>query len=248
MALLLNFRGGGHPKNKLLNGFTMAEVLITLGIIGIVVSMTMPIFIANYRKKVIEARLAAFYSKINQAVQMAEADFGPKEYWDLTPSAGYVTDENGRPDYSKPKVLAWFNQYMRPYIKVIKIVPEGGFIVVYLIDGSCMRIAGQSIQFYPFAKDYKGFKDTSISGIRFFTFYLSTAVNTDDSAQIQRAKYHMGKAVEPYVFEWDGREESLVTNTYYGCYESNPRERAYCTMIIMRNGWKIPDDYPLKIR
>ncbi len=35
------------------NGFTLAEVLITLGIIGIVAAMTMPALIANYQKKVL---------------------------------------------------------------------------------------------------------------------------------------------------------------------------------------------------
>ena len=33
-------------------GFTLAEVLITLGIIGIVAAMTIPNLIENYQKKV----------------------------------------------------------------------------------------------------------------------------------------------------------------------------------------------------
>ena len=36
------FRGGGAPANKLLKGFTLAEVLITLGVLGIVIAMTLP--------------------------------------------------------------------------------------------------------------------------------------------------------------------------------------------------------------
>lgn len=31
--------------------FTLAEVLVTLGIIGVVVALTLPAVIANYRKK-----------------------------------------------------------------------------------------------------------------------------------------------------------------------------------------------------
>ena len=34
--------------------FTLAEVLITLGIIGIVAAMTMPMLIAKYQKLVVE--------------------------------------------------------------------------------------------------------------------------------------------------------------------------------------------------
>ena len=33
------------------NGFTLAEVLITLGIIGVVAALTMPALIGNYQKK-----------------------------------------------------------------------------------------------------------------------------------------------------------------------------------------------------
>lgn len=39
------------------NGFTMAEVLITIGIIGIVMAMTLPSLIANYKKRIISEQL-----------------------------------------------------------------------------------------------------------------------------------------------------------------------------------------------
>lgn len=51
-TLLLNFRGGGHPQSKSLKGFTLAEVLITLGVIGIVAAMTFPSIVAKYQKVV----------------------------------------------------------------------------------------------------------------------------------------------------------------------------------------------------
>lgn len=38
-------------------GFTLAEVLITLGIIGVVAAMTMPSLIQNHRKKFLQLRL-----------------------------------------------------------------------------------------------------------------------------------------------------------------------------------------------
>ena len=38
-----------HENNK--KGFTLAEVLITLGIIGVVAALTIPGLIANHRKK-----------------------------------------------------------------------------------------------------------------------------------------------------------------------------------------------------
>ena len=50
-----------------LNGFTLAEVLITLGIIGVVAAMTMPSLIANYKVKQTVTQL----KKINSTLQNA---------------------------------------------------------------------------------------------------------------------------------------------------------------------------------
>ena len=47
--------GGGNRAGEL--GFTLAEVLITLGIIGIVAALTIPQLISNYQKKVVPIRL-----------------------------------------------------------------------------------------------------------------------------------------------------------------------------------------------
>lgn len=47
-------------KDNIYNGFTLAEVLITLGIIGVVAAMTLPGLIAKHRKTVIETKLARF--------------------------------------------------------------------------------------------------------------------------------------------------------------------------------------------
>ena len=40
-----------HTLTKQKLGFTLAEVLITLGIIGIVAAMTIPVLMTNYQKK-----------------------------------------------------------------------------------------------------------------------------------------------------------------------------------------------------
>lgn len=45
--------------------FTLAETLITLGIIGIVAAMTMPALIANYQKKVLEQQAKQAYSLLS---------------------------------------------------------------------------------------------------------------------------------------------------------------------------------------
>lgn len=56
------------------------------------------------------------------------------------------------------------------------------------------------------------------------------------------------KGMEPFLYKWDGDENSLYTDSTYGCNNnSNNGSGAYCTAIIQRNGWKIPKNYPRRI-
>lgn len=54
--------------------FTMAEVLITLGIIGIVAALTIPQLIKNYQHKELEAAFKKQYSILAQAITHMDAD------------------------------------------------------------------------------------------------------------------------------------------------------------------------------
>ena len=61
---------------RLEKGFTMAEVLITLAIIGIVAAMTLPSLINNRRSKALETALKKNYSVIEQVLNMYYAQKG----------------------------------------------------------------------------------------------------------------------------------------------------------------------------
>lgn len=54
---LLARRGGQSLKLSHSQGFTLAEVLITLGIIGVVAALTIPNLVANHRAKELEIAL-----------------------------------------------------------------------------------------------------------------------------------------------------------------------------------------------
>ncbi len=58
------------------NAFTLAEVLITLGIIGVVAALTLPSVVANYQKKVWVAQLKETYSILSQGFQKMLSDDG----------------------------------------------------------------------------------------------------------------------------------------------------------------------------
>lgn len=63
-------------NKKVFAGFTLAEVLITLVIIGIVVALTLPTLINNYQKTEYVTALKKFYASTNQALVQMATDYG----------------------------------------------------------------------------------------------------------------------------------------------------------------------------
>lgn len=76
------------------NGFTLAEVLITLGIIGVVAAMTMPSIIQNQRDKETVSRLKKVYSTLSQAALFAQNEHGDFDTWNVIDSNQASTQEN----------------------------------------------------------------------------------------------------------------------------------------------------------
>ena len=69
------------PKRK--TAFTLAEVLITLGIIGVVAALTLPSVIQSYKEKETVAKLKKTYSILNQAMANAVNEYGTLDTWEL---------------------------------------------------------------------------------------------------------------------------------------------------------------------
>ncbi len=78
--------------------FTLAEVLITLGKIGVVAAMTIPTLIANIKGARIRTQLKKGISTLNQAARLNLAnndwDFGTVNYSDPTMKMTTLLDEN----------------------------------------------------------------------------------------------------------------------------------------------------------
>lgn len=71
------------PPNKVKFGFTLAEILITLGIIGVVAAMTIPNLIANNKAHRLKSQFLESYSIVQQVFKQMEADdvsLNPKDY------------------------------------------------------------------------------------------------------------------------------------------------------------------------
>ena len=187
-----------HPSRftRTKAAFTLAEVLITLGIIGVVAAMTLPALVQNYKKQAVETKLAKFYSTINQAIAQSEVENGSKMYW--TPMSEITPEE-------------WYNKYLKKYIKSLKSAKNNSLnnrFDIYFADGSLVTFSTEGWQFYPFAKDYEvvekqeadgeNYNDLNrkAGGVKLFSFMFTPHYN--DAAR----KYHYQKGVEPYLIYW----------------------------------------------
>lgn len=237
-------------KMKKSNAFTLAEVLITLGIIGIVAAMTMPTLIQKNNNRVVETRLMKFYSAINQAVKMAEVDYGDKKIWfeDLT---GAEIDKDGKPVPGSSDAEKWFNKYLAPYMKIIKTETlSNGTFIVYFPDGSALKLGGSHTTrdwlFYP-GKAQKCIDSGNKSGVCVFSFNFYPTSYVEDEADAWKWVYTKDKGFEPWKFRWDGTEEQLKDLCYNNKMNGTAGGLNYCTTLIQINNWKIPDDYPYKV-
>ena len=55
-------------------GFTLAEVLVTLGIIGVVSAMTVPTLMQNHQRKTYVTQLHKSYNELSQALLQYQTD------------------------------------------------------------------------------------------------------------------------------------------------------------------------------
>lgn len=68
-------------KTNKFKGFTLAEVLITIVIIGVVAAIATPAIIANSRRTAASSKIIKFYSSLSQAATKAKADGNDWNYW-----------------------------------------------------------------------------------------------------------------------------------------------------------------------
>ena len=68
--------GGGGELEAPVPAFTLAEVLITLGIIGVIASITIPNVVAKYRASVLRTQFKKSYSILSQALSLTAEELG----------------------------------------------------------------------------------------------------------------------------------------------------------------------------
>ena len=231
---------------RLKRAFTLAEVLITIGVIGVVAAITIPSLVTSYQKRMTVNRLKGSYSKLAQALRAASDDYGPVEEWDLS--------DNRLASY-KETIATLVHERIMPYARVIddcgqncplrrkvKICrPNGictwghrgsGYYTIYLADGSSWEFMidndGQNLMFVKLYIDINGNGKPNMFGKDIFVVML------DDGVRL------LGSDVK--------YSRSSLLGNCRTCCSKNAGDYAgdMCGGLIQRDGWQIMPDYPWK--
>lgn len=213
--------------------FTLAEVLVTLGIIGVVASMTMPMLISNTRKKEFSARLSKFYSTMQQAILMYNTQHNMlAEDWEI-------------PEKDNPEAIEEFwKSHFAPYFKGVineeqarnEFTSWRNGIVINFNDGTKMSITRGGTIDIKF--DVNGEKPPNTSGRDQYIFLLNKGEFT------------------PY--NWAGDIKDMTPDDGGDAYSTNFNDRSnvlrlckhdstFCSQLLLLDGWEYKDDYPRRI-
>ena len=227
-----------HTSLKSKIAFTLAEVLITLGIIGVVAAMTMPSIVGHYKRQETLSRLKKAYTTINQALKLSEADNGEYEYWD----SGF---DLGAEEYLNKYWLPYFNvlkicntysecNYNNAYpwtrlngqdytltfsssgLRIPFITTDG---ILYSISSAGAGTDGNLVESFSIYIDINGSRGPNTIGKDFFIF--------------ERVK---GKGILPTCYNYNTSSiEANCSKTGVG---------VCCAQWIIMSGWQFPKDYP----
>lgn len=233
-----------HPTSQRKNAFTLAEILVTIGLIGVIAALTLPVLIQNQINHVVENRLKRFYSMMGQAVILAENEYGDKKDW-YQDISGTEVDGEGNPIEGTSLALNWYKIYLDKYITTTKIeVSPDGVPTFFLNDGTVFEPSSQTTRDWFFfttstpekCKKYKNWAGRCGFAFNFYPIDNSTAW-----------MFHYNKGFEPWKYSWNGTEQDLYNNSEYGC-SKNSRIPVFCSTLIQYNNWSIPKDYPFKVK
>ena len=210
--------------------FTLAEVLITLGIIGVVAALTLPTLIEKHQKKVTAKKLAVTYSIVASAFERAKSDYGDMSSWE-------VKKDGSNDEISE----AYIDKYFLPYFDNYKKIGWGAFYWYY----NNPTYGGNGGYFVEFKNGvtltfaFSGNRDKD-GNLFFNTPYFHVDINGKSKPNL------VGKDIFKFMIS----DEKVVSGNYIDLPNSivveacRNREADACTELIFRNGWEFPDDYP----
>ena len=221
--------------------FTLAEVLITLGIIGVVAAMTMPTLIANYQKKVWVNQLKKSVNTIQNNLRKIMADEGVDSVFDTEIAYKNNPNQSGQILYGiyTDKFASYSNyNLISPDSLKNSFLKESLYDIAVLPDGSCLENSVDT--------GFTSWEDSS------FQIKFIVDINCD------KAPNKVGRDIFTLVFNPDASivvapEDELgvfkdvctkdMYEQIYSSFSSSSSDLSalgmLCSMQIIRDGWKM---------
>ena len=235
-------------------GFTLAEVLITLGIIGVVAALTIPTLINNYQKKVTLTRLKQSYSILQNAILSSQVENGDPQTWGLK-SYNKDYDEDNLEALTKDTVTEVCEKFIIPYLKTsgkpgYKNLKDEGWTDYYLLSGKISTIpnAGKSYYIIPLINGSTIMAAVNGSATKLHSIIFYIDINGSQKPNIMgkdcfAIELAFTNGVLGFFAVPSGKDyvASICTD------KSNAADSSMgCGGWIFLNGWEFPKDYPWK--
>ena len=159
-------------------GFTLAEVLITLGVIGVVAAMTLPVLIQNMNKQAWVSGLLKTYTTLEQGFKMVLVDENVEDFGNSSCIGGYEDFKNCMLKYFKASEVSLSDYVQKPIT-----TEEGPYYTASQTKTSAIALADGTLVFYGgngnvghvFFTDVNGKKGPNTYGRDIFAFIVGTS-------------------------------------------------------------------------
>jgi prepilin-type N-terminal cleavage/methylation domain-containing protein len=223
-------------------GFTLAEVLITLGVIGIVAALTMPALISNTQEKITVVKLKKIYSVLDNAMRMAVIEHGTADNWGLSyGDANNVLEKlspylNINENCGTSEAACGFYEGTYKSLSGVSGQFTGNFAVgfgkIRLNDGIPVAVWAQPAgdSYGVLVVDINGAQKPNVSGKDAFWFYIAkdrisptgdSVIHSFDSACINSNDFDAGRGCTAWVIQNENMDylhcDGLDWNTKTKC-------------------------------
>ena len=223
--------------------FTLAEVLITLGIIGIVSAATIPIMLTNFKKRETVAKVKAAYSILSQAVKLSVEENGETSGWDTSaPSVvvekyllPYMSGLTKTKDYQKTQMRTLSSQGNLETNRYLDWSWNLTYNPIYVMQNGMHFNYSNSNDGYPtIVIDINGSGNPNIMGIDGFTFWIDPKTSSVVPAGYNCSREGiLGKGCPT------SSDRMCIRDNIWQYYRGG-----YCAALMQKDGWTISKDYP----
>ena len=249
-------------------GLTLTEILIAIAVVGVIAVVSGMIINTNIRKTEIETKLKQTISVLNRALYRAITDNGPAYTWNavinkdsssrdrfeyfnkylmpylhiLKPPKVTSLQELGYPNGIKQANGGTWSIVGENYKDKMIFLNDGTIILNTVFSASCTNknCSNTTITSVQHTIDINGPKGPNVYGKDVFNYSVNLISDVPT--------FHMAGTLYFDANSYETTGEVTIGEYSRSTLIANCKGQGfYCGALIEKNGWKIPNDYPLKL-